>query len=49
MAIEAVYLFPASGEIEERYLEKALPAIHEQLAMTAVRLAEALNQALAAN
>ena len=39
VAQEAVYLFPASREIDDRYLEKALPVIHEQLAKAAVRSA----------
>ena len=47
MAGEAVYLFPASREIDERYVEKALPVIHEQLAKAAVRLAWVLNRVLA--
>ena len=47
MAIEAVYLFPPSGEIDERYVEKALPVIHEQLAKAAVRLAGVLDRAFA--
>jgi hypothetical protein len=38
VAFEAVYLFPASREIDDRYLEKALPVIHEQLTKAAVRL-----------
>jgi hypothetical protein len=46
VAQEAVYLFPASREIDERYLEKALPVIHEQLAKAAVRLAWVLNRGL---
>jgi hypothetical protein len=46
VTMEAVYLFPASREINDRYLEKALPVIHEQLAKAAVRLAWVLNQAL---
>ncbi len=46
MAIEAVYLFPASREIDERYVEKSLPVIHEQLAKVAVRLVGVLNRAL---
>ena len=46
VAIEAVYLFPASREIDDRYLEKSLPVIHEQLAKATVRLAGVLNQAL---
>jgi hypothetical protein len=46
VAIEAVYLFPANGEIDERYVEKAMPVIHEQLAKAAVRLAGVLNSAL---
>jgi hypothetical protein len=44
-----VYLFPGSREIDDRYIEKALRVIHEQLAKAAVRLAWALNQALAGN
>ena len=46
VAQEAVYLFPDSREIDDRYLEKALPVIHEQLAKAAVRLAGVLNRAL---
>ncbi len=46
VAIEAVYLFPASREIDERYVEKSLPVIHEQLAKVAVRLVGVLNRAL---
>ena len=49
VAIEAVYLFPASRGIDERYDEKALPVIHEQLAKGAVRLAGVLNRAFAGN
>ena len=49
VAQEAVYLFPDSRMIDERYLEKALPVIHEQLAKAAVRLAWVLNQALGQN
>ena len=46
VAIEAVYLFPASREIDDRYLEKALPVIQEQLNKAAVRLVGVLNQSL---
>ena len=46
VALEAVYLFPDSRVIDERYVEKALPVIREQLAKAAVRLAGVLNQAL---
>jgi len=46
VATEAVSLFPASHQINDRYLEKALPVIHEQLAKAAVRLAYVLNHAL---
>ena len=46
VATEAVYLFPASHQINDRYLEKALPVIHEQLARAAVRLSWVLNRAL---
>ena len=46
VALEAVYLFPDNRVIDDRYLEKALPVIHEQLAKAAVRLAGALNRAL---
>ena len=46
VAQEAVYLFPDTRVIDDRYLEKALPVIHEQLAKAAVRLARVLNQAL---
>jgi hypothetical protein len=49
VAQEAVYLFPASREIDDRYVEKALPVIHEQLAKAAVRLAWVLNQGLGQN
>jgi hypothetical protein len=45
VAQEAVYLFPDTREIDEHYLEKALPVIHEQLAKAAVRLAGVLNRA----
>jgi len=46
VAREAVYLFPASREIDDRYVEKALPVIHEQLAKAAVRLAGVPNLVL---
>lgn len=46
VALVAVYLVPASRQIDDRYLEKALPVIHEQLAKAAVRLAGVLNRAL---
>ena len=46
VAQEAVYLFPDSRAIDDRYLEKALPAIHEQLAKAAVQLAAVLKRAL---
>ncbi len=46
VAEEAVYLFPSSREIDARYVEKALPVIHEQLAKAAVRLAWVLNRVL---
>lgn len=46
VAGEAVYLFPESRKIDERYFEKSLPVIHEQLAKAAVRLAWVLNMAL---
>ena len=46
VALEAVYLFPVSPEIDARHQEKALPVIHEQLAMAAARLARVLNRAL---
>ena len=46
VAWEAVYLFPDSRVIDDRYLEKVLPVIHEQLAKAAVRLAGVLNRAL---
>ena len=49
VAEEAVYLFPPSREIDERYVEKALPVIHEQLAKAAVRLAWVLNRVLGQN
>jgi hypothetical protein len=49
VAVEAVYLFPSSREIDERYVEKALPVIHEQLAKAAVRLAWVLNRVLGQN
>jgi len=39
VAIEAVYLFPENREIDDRYLEKTLPVIQEQLAKAAARLA----------
>ena len=45
VAQEAVYLFPDTREIDDHYLEKALPVIHEQLAKAAVRLAGVLNRA----
>ncbi len=41
----AVPRVPASREIDDRYLAKALPVIHEQLAKAAVRLAGGLNRA----
>ena len=40
------YLFPSGREIDERYIEKALAVIHEQLTKAAVRLAGVLNMAL---
>jgi hypothetical protein len=46
VAQEAVYLFPDTREIDERYLEKAPPVIHEQLAKAAVRLAWVRNRTL---
>lgn len=46
VARETVYLFPASREIDDRYLEKAIPVIHEQLAKAVVRLAWLVNRAL---
>ncbi len=46
-ARDAGFVFPANPEIDARYVEKALPVIHEQLAKAAVRLAWALNQAFA--
>ena len=49
VAREAVYFFPASREIDDRYLAKALPVIHEQLAKAAVRLAGVLNRAVGQN
>jgi len=49
VAIQGVYRFPASGEIDERYVEKALPVIQEQLAKAAVRLAWVLNRAFTGN
>ena len=49
MAVEVVYFFPPSRDIDERSVEQALPIIREQLAKAAVRLAGALNQALAGN
>ncbi len=49
IASEAVHLFPANHEINERYVEKALPVIQEQLAKPAVRLAWVLNRALGQN
>ncbi len=44
VALEAVYLFPDSRVIDDHYLEKALPVIHEQLARAAVRLARVLTR-----
>ena len=46
VAQEAVYLFPDGRTIDERYVEKALPVIHEDLTKAAVRLAWVLNRAL---
>jgi hypothetical protein len=46
VAREAVYPFPDSRAIDDRYPAKALPVIHEQLAKAAVRLAAVLNRAL---
>ena len=46
VAREAVYLFPEGHLIDDRYVEKALPVIHEQLAKAAVRLAKVLKRAL---
>lgn len=49
MAVETIYLFSSGGIIDERYIEKALLVIHEQLARAAVRLAGELNRALGQN
>ena len=38
VALEADYLFPDNRVIDERYLEKVLPVLHEQLAKAAMRL-----------
>ena len=46
VAQETVYLFPDNRVIDDRYAEKALPVIHEQLAKAAVRLAGVLNRGL---
>jgi len=46
VTMELIYLFPDTRVIDDRYLEKALLLIHEQLAKAAVRLAWALNRAL---
>lgn len=45
-AQKAVSLFPTTRVIDDHYLEKALPVIHEQLARAAPRLAGVLNRAL---
>jgi hypothetical protein len=49
VAREAVYVFSDNRVIDDRYLEKALPVIHEQLAKAAVRLAGVLNRAVERN
>jgi len=49
VAQKIVYLFPDSRVIDDRYLEKALPVIHEQLAKAAVRLAGVLKRAVGTN
>ena len=46
VAQEAVYMFSDSRVIDDRYVEKALPVIHEQLAKAAVRLAGVLKRAV---
>lgn len=43
---EAVYLFPDSRGIDDRYVKKALPVIHEELAKAVVRLAGLLSRAV---
>jgi hypothetical protein len=40
VAIGVVHLFPTNREIDERYMEQALPVIHEQLAKANARLRE---------
>ena len=45
---EAVYPFHDTRETDERYPEKTLPVIHEQLAKAAVRLAAVLHRAFGA-
>ncbi len=49
VALEVVYLFSASRVINDRYVEKTLPVIREQLAKAAVRLAGVLNRTLGQN
>jgi nuclease S1 len=49
VAPETVYPFPDSRVIDDRYVEKALPVIYEQLAKAAVRLAGVVNRMLRAN
>jgi len=46
LAVQVAYAIPRSGELNEVYVAKALPVIHEQLAKAGVRLAWALNRTL---
>jgi hypothetical protein len=45
-AIETAYAVPPNRELDDTYVAKALPVIHEQLARAGVRLAWVLNRAL---
>jgi hypothetical protein len=47
VALEAVYLFHDTRVIDERYAEKALPVIHEQLAKAAVWAVGVVNRMMA--
>jgi len=46
LAVRVAYAIPRSGELNEAYVAKALPVIHEQLAKAGVRLAWVLNRML---
>jgi hypothetical protein len=49
VAVEVLYFFPPGRDIGERYVEKALPVIPDQLARVAVPLAGMLNRVLGRN